>query len=92
MRYGHHQDNGTARLRATPRAVRCPGESAGREGVVGMQGISLRPHQVEAVDSIIEGLALPLNGTVPASGQRGQVRMSTGSGKTITAAVAALRL
>ncbi|WP_406079086.1 Helicase associated domain protein [[Kitasatospora] papulosa] len=57
-----------------------------------MQGISLRPHQVEAVDSIIEGLALPLNGTVPASGQRGQVHMSTGSGKTITAAVAALRL
>ncbi|MER7141021.1 Helicase associated domain protein [Streptomyces sp. NPDC000341] len=57
-----------------------------------MQGISLRPHQVEAVDSIIEGLALPLDGSVPASGQRGQVHMSTGSGKTITAAVAALRL
>ncbi|MFF2173138.1 DEAD/DEAH box helicase [[Kitasatospora] papulosa] len=57
-----------------------------------MQGISLRPHQVEAVDSIIEGLALPLDGTVPASGRRGQVHMSTGSGKTITAAVAALRL
>ncbi|MEU9496283.1 MULTISPECIES: DEAD/DEAH box helicase [Streptomyces] len=57
-----------------------------------MQGISLRPHQVEAVDSIIEGLALPLDGTVPASGQRGQVHMSTGSGKTITAAVAALRM
>ncbi|WJY35497.1 Helicase associated domain protein [Streptomyces sp. P9-2B-1] len=57
-----------------------------------MQGISLRPHQVEAVDSIVEGLALPLDGTVPASGRRGQVHMSTGSGKTITAAVAALRL
>ncbi|WP_327209301.1 Helicase associated domain protein [[Kitasatospora] papulosa] len=57
-----------------------------------MQGISLRPHQVEAVDSIIEGLTLPLDGTVPASGQRGQVHMSTGSGKTITAAVAALRM
>ncbi|QBR04627.1 helicase (plasmid) [Streptomyces sp. S501] len=57
-----------------------------------MQGISLRPHQVEAVDSIIEGLALPLDGSVPASGQRGQVHMSTGSGKTITAAVAALRM
>ncbi|MFD9768618.1 Helicase associated domain protein [[Kitasatospora] papulosa] len=54
--------------------------------------ISLRPHQVEAVDSIVEGLALPLDGTVPASGRRGQVHMSTGSGKTITAAVAALRL
>ncbi|MGW1819182.1 Helicase associated domain protein [Streptomyces sp. NPDC002125] len=58
-----------------------------------MQGvISLRPHQVEAVDSIIEGLALPVDGTVPAAGQRGQVHMSTGSGKTITAAVAALRM
>ncbi|WP_030125668.1 DEAD/DEAH box helicase [[Kitasatospora] papulosa] len=57
-----------------------------------MQGISLRPHQVEAVDSIIEGLTLPLDGTVPAWGQRGQVHMSTGSGKTITAAVAALRM
>ncbi|MBM7443162.1 DEAD/DEAH box helicase [Streptomyces sp. HB132] len=54
--------------------------------------ISLRPHQVEAVDAIIEGLALPLDGSVPATGQRGQVHMSTGSGKTITAAVAALRM
>ncbi|MEU0300610.1 Helicase associated domain protein [Streptomyces sp. NPDC006175] len=58
-----------------------------------MQGvIALRPHQVEAVDSIIEGLSLPTDGSVPASGQRGQVHMSTGSGKTITAAVAALRM
>ncbi|MFE6189139.1 Helicase associated domain protein [Streptomyces sp. NPDC056465] len=58
-----------------------------------MQGvISLRPHQVEAVDSIIEGLSLPVDGSVPAQGRRGQVRMSTGSGKTITAAVAALRM
>ncbi|MFF9691070.1 Helicase associated domain protein [Streptomyces sp. NPDC014623] len=58
-----------------------------------MQGaISLRPHQVEAVDSIIEGLALPVDGSVPTQGQRGQVHMSTGSGKTITAAVAALRM
>ncbi|MFE7758531.1 Helicase associated domain protein [Streptomyces sp. NPDC057429] len=55
-------------------------------------GIALRPHQVEAVDSIVEGLALPVDGSVPASGQRGQVHMSTGSGKTITAAVAALRV
>ncbi|MEV8231335.1 Helicase associated domain protein [Streptomyces sp. NPDC079167] len=54
--------------------------------------IALRPHQVEAVDSIIEGLSLPTDGSVPASGQRGQVHMSTGSGKTITAAVAALRM
>ncbi|MFJ9061764.1 Helicase associated domain protein [Streptomyces sp. NPDC102409] len=54
--------------------------------------ISLRPHQVEAVDSIIEGLSLPTDGCVPATGRRGQVHMSTGSGKTITAAVAALRM
>ncbi|MEV5161077.1 Helicase associated domain protein [Streptomyces sp. NPDC053728] len=54
--------------------------------------ISLRPHQVEAVDSIVEGLSLPVDGSVPTSGQRGQVHMSTGSGKTITAAVAALRM
>ncbi|MFD9293166.1 Helicase associated domain protein [Streptomyces sp. NPDC060030] len=58
-----------------------------------MQGvIALRPHQVEAVDSIVEGLSLPVDGSVPASGQRGQVHMSTGSGKTITAAMAALRM
>ncbi|MFC8596687.1 DEAD/DEAH box helicase [Streptomyces atroolivaceus] len=57
-----------------------------------MGGISLRPHQIEAVDSIIEGLSLPSDGSVPAAGQRGQVHMSTGSGKTITAAVAALRM
>ncbi|MFE7759527.1 Helicase associated domain protein [Streptomyces sp. NPDC057429] len=58
-----------------------------------MQGvIALRPHQVEAVDSIVEGLSLPSDGSVPASGQRGQVHMSTGSGKTITAAMAALRM
>ncbi|WP_405808429.1 Helicase associated domain protein [Streptomyces sp. NBC_01520] len=58
-----------------------------------MQGaVALRPHQVEAVDSIVEGLSLPSDGSVPASGQRGQVHMSTGSGKTITAAVAALRM
>ncbi|MFH8760586.1 DEAD/DEAH box helicase [Streptomyces atroolivaceus] len=58
-----------------------------------MQGvISLRPHQVEAVDAIIGGLSRPVDGSLPASGQRGQVHMSTGSGKTITAAVAALRM
>ncbi|MFE5245659.1 MULTISPECIES: DEAD/DEAH box helicase [unclassified Streptomyces] len=58
-----------------------------------MQGvIALRPHQVEAVDSIIEGMPLPVDGTVPAQGLRAQVHMSTGSGKTITAAVAALRM
>ncbi|MFI8008261.1 Helicase associated domain protein [Streptomyces sp. NPDC086010] len=55
-------------------------------------GIALRPHQVEAVDRIIEGLSLAGDGSTPVRGQRGQVHMATGSGKTITAAVAALRM
>lgn len=55
-------------------------------------GITLRPHQVEAVDRIVAGLSLPASGTMPAGGLRGQVHMATGTGKTITAAVAALRL
>ncbi|MEU8701672.1 Helicase associated domain protein [Streptomyces sp. NPDC048680] len=57
-----------------------------------MQGITLRPHQVEAVDAIVAGLSLPLGGVLPVGGLRGQVHMSTGSGKTLTAAVAALRM
>ncbi|MEU3323849.1 Helicase associated domain protein [Streptomyces sp. NPDC006785] len=55
-------------------------------------GITLRPHQVEAVDRIVSGLSLPASGTMPAGGLRGQIHMATGTGKTITAAVAALRL
>lgn len=55
-------------------------------------GIALRSHQVEAVDRIIEGLSLPADGSLPTRGQRGQIHMATGSGKTITAAVAALRM
>ncbi|MFD3641554.1 DEAD/DEAH box helicase [Streptomyces griseus] len=55
-------------------------------------GITLRPHQVEAVDRIVSGLSLPASGTMPVGGLRGQVHMATGTGKTITAAVAALRL
>ncbi|WST91010.1 Helicase associated domain protein (plasmid) [Streptomyces anulatus] len=57
-----------------------------------MQGITLRPHQVEATDRIVTGLSLPASGTMPVGGLRGQVHMATGTGKTITAAVAALRL
>ncbi|MER8160074.1 Helicase associated domain protein [Streptomyces sp. NPDC094472] len=57
-----------------------------------MSGIKLRPHQVEAVDAIIRGLSVSVDGVVPARGLRGQVVSSTGSGKTITAAVAALRM
>ncbi|WSV80023.1 Helicase associated domain protein [Streptomyces anulatus] len=57
-----------------------------------MQGITLRPHQVEAVDAIVRGLSLPVDGTLPTGGLRGQVHMATGTGKTITAAMAALKL
>ncbi|MFG2631817.1 Helicase associated domain protein [Streptomyces sp. NPDC048473] len=57
-----------------------------------LRGITLRPHQVEAVDSIIGGLSAPVDGVLPARGLRGQVVSSTGSGKTITAAAAALRM
>ncbi|MEU7347972.1 Helicase associated domain protein [Streptomyces bacillaris] len=55
-------------------------------------GITLRPHQVEAVDRIVSGLSLPASGTMPVGGLRGQVHMATGTGKTITAAMAAHRL
>ncbi|CAM5544057.1 DEAD/DEAH box helicase [Streptomyces badius] len=55
-------------------------------------GITLRPHQVEAVDRIVSGLSLPASGTMPVGGLRGQVHMATGTGKTVTAAIAALRL
>ncbi|WTD14831.1 Helicase associated domain protein [Streptomyces anulatus] len=57
-----------------------------------MQGITLRPHQVEADDAIVRGLSLPVDGTLPVNGLRGQVHMATGTGKTITAAMAALKL
>ncbi|MYT82178.1 DEAD/DEAH box helicase family protein [Streptomyces sp. SID8364] len=57
-----------------------------------MQGITLRPHQGEAVDAIVRGLSLPADGTMPTGGLRGQVHMATGTGKTITAAMAALKL
>ncbi|WTK66706.1 Helicase associated domain protein (plasmid) [Streptomyces anulatus] len=57
-----------------------------------MQGITLRPHQVEAVDATVFGLSLPADGTLPVGGLRGQVHMATGTGKTLTAAMAALKL
>ncbi|MEU5288571.1 Helicase associated domain protein [Streptomyces sp. NPDC020755] len=57
-----------------------------------MQGITLRPHQVEAVDAIVRGLSLPADRTLPVGGLRGQVHMATGTGKTVTAAMAALKL
>ncbi|MEW1762292.1 Helicase associated domain protein [Streptomyces cyaneofuscatus] len=56
------------------------------------QEITLRPHQAEAVERIVAGLSLPWGGAMPVSGLRGQVHMSTGSGKTVTAATAAMKL
>ncbi|MCT2547360.1 Helicase associated domain protein [Streptomyces atratus] len=47
-----------------------------------MTTMSLRPHQVEAVDSALRMLANPPGGNVPAQGLRAQVIAATGSGKT----------
>ncbi|NUW02871.1 DEAD/DEAH box helicase [Streptomyces sp. CAI 127] len=55
-------------------------------------GITLRPHQAEAVARTVSGLSLPADGALPVRGLRGQVHMAPGTGKTVTAAVAALRL
>ncbi len=57
-----------------------------------MGEIPLFSHQIEAVDAIIRGLSGPLDGVMPARGLRGQVVSATGSGKTISAATAALRM
>ncbi|MBW3709786.1 helicase [Streptomyces griseus] len=56
------------------------------------RGITLWPHQVEAVDAIVRGLSLPMDGALPMAGLRGQVHMATGTGKTVTAEMAALKL
>ncbi|MEU4506777.1 Helicase associated domain protein [Streptomyces sp. NPDC024089] len=47
-----------------------------------MTVMSLRPHQVEAVDSTLRMLANPPGGNVPEQGIRAQVIAATGSGKT----------
>ncbi|RXS65325.1 helicase [Streptomyces sp. TM32] len=57
-----------------------------------MGEILLFPHQVECVDAVIRGLSGPLDGVMPARGLRGQVVSATGTGKTISAATAALRM
>ncbi|OIV39298.1 hypothetical protein BIV57_00130 [Mangrovactinospora gilvigrisea] len=54
--------------------------------------LRLHPHQPAAVDAIVRGLELPADGRVPEEGVRGQLVSATGTGKTITAAVAAHRL
>ncbi|MDX3673339.1 DEAD/DEAH box helicase [Streptomyces europaeiscabiei] len=52
--------------------------------------ISLREHQAEAVSRIRKWAGFPLRSFTPAQGLRGTVVSATGSGKTITAAWAAL--
>ncbi|GAB3006877.1 DEAD/DEAH box helicase [Streptomyces pseudoechinosporeus] len=52
--------------------------------------ISLREHQAEAVSRIRKWAGFPVRSSVPAQGLRGTVVSATGSGKTITAAWAAL--
>ncbi|MBD3549986.1 DEAD/DEAH box helicase [Streptomyces sp. JV180] len=67
-------------------------ETAGDVDAVTSHGITLRPHQAEAVSAAVLGLSLPPDGAVPVDGVRGQLHMATGAGKTVVAAVAALRL
>ncbi|MCX5316166.1 DEAD/DEAH box helicase [Streptomyces sp. NBC_00154] len=52
--------------------------------------IQLREHQVEANSGIRKWVGFPARSSVPAEGLRGTVVSATGSGKTITAASAAL--
>ncbi|MGW4141338.1 Helicase associated domain protein [Streptomyces mirabilis] len=55
-----------------------------------MTGIQLREHQVEAHTRIRRWVGWPARSSVPPQGARGTVVSATGSGKTITAAAAAL--
>ncbi|MFD7186120.1 Helicase associated domain protein [Streptomyces sp. NPDC056637] len=57
-----------------------------------MEKKTLRPHQGEAVDSIVKALELPARSFVPERGLRTQVIMATGSGKTLVAARSAQEL
>ncbi|MFF5393414.1 Helicase associated domain protein [Streptomyces sp. NPDC013012] len=52
--------------------------------------IKLRPHQIEATQRIRQWIGFPAKVPVPVRGVRGTVVSATGSGKTITAAAAAL--
>ncbi|MFD8767168.1 Helicase associated domain protein [Streptomyces mirabilis] len=57
-----------------------------------MATFTLRPHQVEAVDSILRVLSEPSGGRMPAEGLRTQVIACTGSGKTLMSVETAIRL
>ncbi|MDQ0946618.1 superfamily II DNA or RNA helicase [Streptomyces phaeochromogenes] len=57
-----------------------------------MPRMTLRPHQAEAVDSVVRHLHSPSDGGFPSEGLRTQVVAATGSGKTLIAVEAARRL
>ncbi|MFA7767774.1 DEAD/DEAH box helicase [Streptomyces sp. NRRL S-448] len=54
--------------------------------------IVLRPHQEEAVEAIVRGLDIPPGKRIPEAGLRATVVAACGTGKTVMAAAAALRL
>ncbi len=55
-------------------------------------GLVLRPHQEEAVEAIVRGLDIPPGKRIPEAGLRATVVAACGTGKTVMAAAAALRL
>ncbi|MGW0836395.1 Helicase associated domain protein [Streptomyces prunicolor] len=57
-----------------------------------MPHVTLRPHQVEAVDSVVRVLSGLPGGRMPAGGLRAQVIAATGSGKTLIGVESARRL
>lgn len=57
-----------------------------------MPRMTLRPHQAEAVDSVVRHLQSPAGVRFPSEGLRTQVVAATGSGKTLIAVEASRRL
>ncbi|MFE3144250.1 Helicase associated domain protein [Streptomyces scopuliridis] len=54
--------------------------------------VTLRPHQIEAVDAVVKGLDIPPGKRIPRKGLRATVVAACGTGKTFIAAHSALRL
>ncbi|MCX4411484.1 Helicase associated domain protein [Streptomyces sp. NBC_01764] len=57
-----------------------------------MPHVALRPHQIEAVDSVLRVLSEPPGGRMPLEGLRTQVIAATGSGKTLIGVESANRI